>query len=450
MSQQIQANIAIQSPSLPQRNTTTIQPNLVKSQQRISTYRLVLGWAALIAWTVAILGIDWDVEWHELVGRDGFWTPPHWMFYGFVTLAGVICTIEVLIETFLYHRHYPGVDAKTTTPVLFFFHGPVGFMLAGFGMLVMLISAPFDDYWHRIYGIDLAIWSPFHVMLLIGMAMGSLGTIYLFASEVNRRRETIPTFSTNGSSGIKALSGSILFNLRQLVRPATLGLAFASGIFVTRYLDVFAETLAGSKGVGNLELFGAKFPAYSLVMATLPILLVGLAKFTERFGMATLAGLALALFRFGSDAFTNWGIQTLAVDQGRDLRGSSGYSFITHLYPEYLLLAGLLIDIIFLGTRHWRTTVLPQKRFQRNLWTSVAASLVGAVALFLVQRPWETYNDLFMQLLARANNPIAAQVIQSKIFQPAYWQALPLVLLLAFVGGILGDAFATSLHYTDR
>jgi hypothetical protein len=72
------------------------------------------------------------------------------------------------------------------------------------------------------------------------------------------------------------------------------------------------------------------------------------------------------------------------------------------------------------------------------------------VVLFLVQRPWETYNDIFKQLMARANNPIAAQVIQSKIFQPAYWQALPLVLLIALVGGIVGYAFATSLHYTDR
>ena len=93
----------------------------------------------------------------------GFGHHPTGCFIALLPSCGVICAVVVLTETWLYYRNRAGVTAEDSTPILFVFRGPLGFALAGFGMVVMLISAPFDDYYHRIYGIDVQIWTPFHV-----------------------------------------------------------------------------------------------------------------------------------------------------------------------------------------------------------------------------------------------------------------------------------------------
>ncbi len=188
----------------------------LKELKRISNFRLALGWLILGFWFLSILGLDWDAEWHLKVGRDGFWTPPHWLFYSTVTATGVICLAVVLLETFLYYRRFPGINAETTTPILFFFRGPVGFALGGFGMVVMLGSAPLDDYWHRILGIDLKIWTPFHIMLMLGVLLANLGIVYLFASEMNRRKSFLPV-----SSGPETPGRKITAYLKEFIRPAT-------------------------------------------------------------------------------------------------------------------------------------------------------------------------------------------------------------------------------------
>ena len=301
-----QANLTLQSPALEVRpQPQTRLDNLSRAFKRISDYRLGMGWLALAFWTVSALALDWDAQWHANVGRDGFWTPPHWAFYSTVTITALICVMVILTETFLYYRHSPAVTDKTSTPILFVFRGPVGFALAGFGMLVMLISAPFDDYYHRIYGVDLAIWTPFHVMLMLGVNMAGVGMVYLFASEVNRRKLTI-------SASNQTLT-SVALNLRGLFTPAILGLVVATVLLLSRFLFLMDETFIGNIGPGTIDIANYKLPAYSIMVAGLPLALVALVVFTGRIGIATLTGLLLLLFRFLSSVFVEWGIQTLAA-----------------------------------------------------------------------------------------------------------------------------------------
>ena len=44
-----------------------------------------------------------------------------------------------------------------------------GRFLAGWGGIAMLTSAPFDNWWHAAYGLDVKIVSPPHALLILGM-----------------------------------------------------------------------------------------------------------------------------------------------------------------------------------------------------------------------------------------------------------------------------------------
>ena len=135
--------------------------------QRESRLRLRVATVMLVGMFDLIFGAAWDGQWLAAVGRDQFFTPPHIMLYSGVAIVGLLCLAMVLIETIRYHRHVPGVDDQTTTCVLRIFHAPLGFIITGFGMFMILLAAPLDNYWHILYGIDVTVWSPFHMMGLL-------------------------------------------------------------------------------------------------------------------------------------------------------------------------------------------------------------------------------------------------------------------------------------------
>ena len=59
--------------------------------------------------------------------------------------------------------------------------------MAGFGALLGALAFPLDDYWHTLYGIDVTLWAPFHVMIISSMVMVGVGTLFVIASELNSR-----------------------------------------------------------------------------------------------------------------------------------------------------------------------------------------------------------------------------------------------------------------------
>jgi hypothetical protein len=50
----------------------------------------------------------------------------------------------------------------------------------------MVTSAPFDNWWHNAYGLDVKILSPPHVLLILGMLAIRLGAVILILGEMNR------------------------------------------------------------------------------------------------------------------------------------------------------------------------------------------------------------------------------------------------------------------------
>ncbi|HEY8476167.1 MAG TPA: hypothetical protein VIN09_04805 [Chloroflexota bacterium] len=126
-------------------------------------------WLAVGSSVLSYAGAVWDVSWHRTVGRDTFWSPPHLVLYAGV-LAGLGVAVWPLAESALRPRRFPGPSWRVGALSL-----SAGFLLATIGRLVTLLSAPFDDLWHLLYGRDVDIWSPPHLTGLLGNAIALTG-----------------------------------------------------------------------------------------------------------------------------------------------------------------------------------------------------------------------------------------------------------------------------------
>lgn len=234
--------------------------------------RRVGAWILLYLALQAELGLAWDRNWHDLIGRDQFWTLPHTMLYLGVGGAGLIAIVVVLADTWRYYKKKPGVDDDSTIDFLRFFHAPLGYILLGFGALTDLLAAPLDNYWHLLYGIDVTLWSPFHIMGTIGGLLIELGMLYIFASEIVIERQTahLPRrllgFSALEWGLLSILAASINLTLPALTAfiPITIGP-------LQVYTYAFALTLAGTFSLVSAIQITRKAGAALLLVALLSI-----------------------------------------------------------------------------------------------------------------------------------------------------------------------------------
>jgi hypothetical protein len=138
-------------------------------------------WCAVLAVTSVSIGAHWDVSWHRSIGRDSFWTPAHMAIYACGVLAAISCGYLVLNTTF----RKPAAMLASSVEI-FGFHAPLGAFIASWGGIAMLTSAPFDNWWHNAYGLDVKIISPPHTLLMLGVFGVSVGTLILLVGAMNR------------------------------------------------------------------------------------------------------------------------------------------------------------------------------------------------------------------------------------------------------------------------
>lgn len=134
----------------------------------------VPGWTAAVAGAVAIVAVYWDEAWHTDVGRDTFWSAPHLLLYGAVGVAGLAVVAW-------------GVRAlaATRSVLAVLGHGPLA--VAGLGGLVVLGAGPADAAWHEAYGRDAVLWSPPHMLAVLGTVAMLLGLLTATAPTVRLR-----------------------------------------------------------------------------------------------------------------------------------------------------------------------------------------------------------------------------------------------------------------------
>lgn len=154
--------------------------DLTLSLQSVLRLRLVTGFVALLGALLFFLGTSWDIQWHSFVGRDRTLIPPHEIMLTGVALSGIAALVAVLIETLWARRNV--AIAQNSTRFADAFSSPLGAYVVGFAALNAALAFPLDAYWHALYGIDVEIWAPFHIMFIVGMALVALGALYILAS----------------------------------------------------------------------------------------------------------------------------------------------------------------------------------------------------------------------------------------------------------------------------
>src|SRR6185436_19155884 len=137
--------------------------------------------AMVLAALFILVGIVWDISWHSTIGRDTFWTPAHICIHFGGSLDGFVCGWLVLRATF-----FGTTEDRAAAVRVWGFRGPLGAWVTIWGALAMLTSAPFDNWWHDAYGLDVKILSPPHSVLAAGMYFHVAGGLLLLLGVQNR------------------------------------------------------------------------------------------------------------------------------------------------------------------------------------------------------------------------------------------------------------------------
>lgn len=276
------------------------------------------GWSALpvllagASLLTAAFGFFWDVATHIDDGRDAgpFANDSHFLILaglGGIALAGYA---GVVLGTPRRER-----DTVALAPG---WHVPIGALLILVCGVVALAGFPLDDVWHRLFGQDVTLWGPTHLMMIGGAALSTLGVWVLL---VEGRREARPrTRFQRRVLGLREMiaAGAFLIGLSALqlefgfgvpqfnllFHPAMIALAAGIGLVAARvrlgrggalvavvsYLPVMAIlALIVGPGFGHSQLH---FPLY-LAEAVL-VELVALAVDPRRpVGLGALSGLAI-------------------------------------------------------------------------------------------------------------------------------------------------------------
>jgi hypothetical protein len=152
--------------------------NVSRSTARVSG---LPEWAALpsallsLSLLVAVLGMYWDISLHIDNGRDPgpLANPAHYLIliglYG-VLLAGVL--------TAALARERTGAAAVRAGAGWW---APLGGAVIVACGAFALSGFPLDDMWHRLFGQDVTLWGPTHLMLIGGASLATLGSLVLLS-----------------------------------------------------------------------------------------------------------------------------------------------------------------------------------------------------------------------------------------------------------------------------
>ena len=136
-------------------------------------------WAALpslVAMTsllVALLGMYWDISLHIDHGRDAgpLANPAHYLIL--VGLFGIFAA------GFLATVVPEGKPSPRAVRISGDWYAPLGGIAMLAAAAFALVGFPLDDVWHRIFGQDVTLWGPTHLMLIGGAGLTLIGSSIL-------------------------------------------------------------------------------------------------------------------------------------------------------------------------------------------------------------------------------------------------------------------------------
>ena len=378
-------------------------------EQRIPWYL----WCAALAVTSAYVGGYWDISWHRSIGRDSFWSAPHIAIYACGVLAALSSAYLIFTATFPpspkngfsppspqggYGEAGTAASLRGTGVRIWGLSGPIGAFISAWGGVAMLVSAPFDDWWHNAYGLDVKIISPPHMVLATGFFGIEFGTIMLLLAFMNRASDRLRTrlqwlFLYVGGTTV---CESLLIKLEYISRP---------------------------------EMHGAPF--YIVVAIGTPAILVALAIASrQRWACTTMAAVYTA---FGVGFL--WILPLFAAEP----KLGPVYHQVTHFipweFPLLLIVPALIVDLILQRTDGWRPIL-------RALVTGAAFLAMFVVVQWpfadFLMTPWAR-NWFFASHRMQYNTDAVSQAHFFLLNPPDNLAAgLPIALALAFVSARCG------------
>jgi hypothetical protein len=305
-------------------------------------------WCMMAGIVSGMTGSAWDISWHMSIGRDTFWTPAHIMIQLAGVLVGIACAYMILSTTF-------GHDAagRGSAVTIWGFRGPLGAFIAVWGCIAMLTSAPFDNWWHNAYGLDVKIVSPPHTLLSLGSLAIKIGLMALIAGVMSRASEATR----------RALGWMLVFIGASCV--VQLGTILTTSTWPSAMHDA---------------------SCYLAVAIAIPPVLIAPAWASHwRWGCTAVAGMYTAIL-----LFFEWALPLVPATP----KLGPVYQHITHLvplhFPLLLLVPAIVLDLLWRKTAEW------------GRWKLALATGPLFVLMFLAAQ-WPFANFL---LSPAARNPI--------------------------------------------
>ena len=386
------------------RPIATGAPKGIKALVRL---RIVTGFTLILIALMGVLGADWDIQWHAVIGRDRTFTPPHDLILLGITLSGTVALINILIETYWSRRH-PNLRAYATD-FLGILHSSLGSYLIGFGAVCSAVAFPLDTYWHSLYGIDVSLWGPFHVMIYMGSMLSTFGVIYLVLSATHL-------------SQMQHDHRAVLFIYA--------GIVVSLGILLSKFSTFLTPALKG----GHLHLAFLTLSFFPFLMALVAVFVCVLTvRLVPWMGAASMMMIVFLLVFLLVSAFVP-PMTTLLVQSEHETylaRASGIGSTIVPLLGQtpMLLLTALSLDgVVWLGRRRrWELMTM-------NKWELIAAtvSMILVTGFILVQ------------------SEVNERAVRAGGIRGSLVLGLVLSLLLTVFGSLLGNWLAHSMSQTMR
>jgi hypothetical protein len=369
-------------------------------------------WCMVVAITSDMIGAYWDVAWHQSIGRDTFWTPAHLAIQFCGVLGGLTSGFLILSTTF--GRSSAALQRRAASVKMWGFRGPIGAFIAAWGGFAMITSAPFDNWWHNAYGLDVTILSPPHVLLLSGSIAIDIGTLILIGGFMNR---------SQGDSRVK---------FRRLF-------LYVGGIIVMHGCFLITEYTVCQ------ALHGAT--AYLAVSLAVPLALVGVARSAEhRWGNTIVVALYTAAV-----LAQLWILPLFAAQPKLGPVYQNVTHFIPMAFPLLLIVPGLALDLLRRATTTW-------KPWLETASTGIAflvsfASLEWPFANFLMSplsrnRIFGTHYFSYDDTAGFMYDPYKFQASENTRIE--FWIVMTLALIAAMLTTRLGFIWANWIRRVQR
>lgn len=214
----------------------------------------VPGWAAttllcsIYGLVVAGFGFYTDVAWHVALGRDDvLFTAPHAAIFGGLCLIAVGPIVGVFVARADRERHPWTGDAPLPRSLL---------PLSVLGTAA-LIGFPVDELWHQAYGVDVTMWSPPHLIMILAASFSGLASWLVLADAGVRpsgrwgRGLHLVTAALT-LQGLSSVQGEFSFGVpqwQQLYHPVLIALAGGLALVLIRLVHGRGWALGVATGV---------------------------------------------------------------------------------------------------------------------------------------------------------------------------------------------------------